>query len=107
LVYIETRRKYAKLTWDCITVQSKSIDASCHGRSGDNLGNMMFRAFQHLAKHDSPRAVFFGKAFVGSIDHLSFETGRIIADTYCAMLYRELERAVFKHDSTERPRKLN
>lgn len=52
LVYIETRRKYAKLTWDCITVQSKSIDASLSGDRSNNLGGIMFRAFQHLAKQD-------------------------------------------------------
>lgn len=100
LVYIETRRKYAKLTWDCITVQSKSIDASLD----NNLGGIMFRAFQHLAKRDSGRAEFFGKAFVGTIDQLSFESARVIADAYCAVLYGQLERAVFKHDSTEVPR---
>lgn len=104
LVYLETRRKYAKLTWDCITVQSKSIDASLQGESGRRLGGIMFRAFQHLAKLDSPRAEFFGKPFVGTIDRLSFETARIIADAYCAILYHELERAVFKHDSTEIPK---
>lgn len=47
---------------------------------------------------------FFGKAFVGTIDRLSFETARIIADAYCAVLYGELERAVFKHDSTKLPK---
>lgn len=104
LVYLETRRKYAKLTWDCITVQSKSIDAPLDGDSGSNLGGIMFRAFQHYVKHDSPRAEFFGSSFVGTIDRLSFETARIIADAYCAILYRELERAVFKHDSTEDPK---
>lgn len=103
LVYIETRRKYAKLTWDCITVMSKSIDASLN----DNLGGIMFRAFQHLAKRDSGRAEFFGKAFVGTIDRLSFETARIIADAYCAVFYGRLEDAVSKHDSTAVPRGKN
>ena len=104
MVYIETRRKYAKVTWDCITVQSKSIDASLGGYGGNNLGGIMFRAFQHLAKRDSGRAEFLGKAFVGTIDRLSFETARVIADAYCSVLHHQLERAVFKHDSTEVPR---
>jgi hypothetical protein len=107
LVYIETRRSLAKLTWDCITVQSKSIDAALEGESGNKLGGIMFRAFQHLAKSDSPRAEFLGKAFVGTIDGLRFGTARVIADAYCAILYAQLERAVFKHDSTMPPGKPN
>lgn len=89
MIYIETRQKYAKLTWDCITVQSKRIDAS-----GDELWRLMFRKFQEAAKADSGRPEFCGKAFVGTIDRLKLETARVIADEYWSVLYGQLERAV-------------
>lgn len=102
MVYIEKRRKYAKLTWDCYTVQSKSIDAQIRGDSGRNLSGIMFRAFQHLCKPDTGRAEFLGSSFAGWIDGLRLEAARLIADGYCSLLYGALERAVYRHDSTER-----
>lgn len=100
-VYIETRRKYARLTWDCYTVVSKSIDAQVRGKNARNLTGIMFRAFEHLCKPDIGRAEFLGSAFAGSIDGLRFETAHLIADGYCSLLYGALEKAIHKHDSTE------
>lgn len=100
MVHIEMRSKYAKLSWDCYTVQSKSIDAQVRGVSGRNLSGIMARAFGHLCKPDTGRAVFEGSAFVGWIDRLRLEAAYLIADAYCTIFYNALERAVHKHDST-------
>src|SRR5690349_11254317 len=92
MIYIETRRKYGKLTWDCITVQSKRIDASFHRHNGEDFWQLLFRKFQDAAKADSGRPEFHGKASVGTIDRLELETARAIAAEYSSLLCQQLER---------------
>jgi hypothetical protein len=92
MIYIEKERAYAKLTWDCITVQSKRIDPLLQGSIGEDLCRIMFRKFQKLAKKkNAGHPEFYGSAFTGTIDRLSPETARAIAEAYWSLLYRQLE----------------
>ena len=98
LVYIEIETEFVKLTWDCITIQSKSLDDVLDGGVGDNLIGIMYRAFEHLRKPDLGKAEFLGSAFTGTIANLTIGSARLLADAYCAVLYWELERVKVRRD---------
>lgn len=85
-VYIQLRRKYAKLSWDCISIDPKG-EAHLRGQRANKLVDEMFRRYQSLACPDPGKSVFFGSAFAGSIDRLLPEVARNIADELFILLY--------------------
>jgi len=90
-VYIERRRIYAKLNWDCISIHPDG-ETHLRGAHGTALVEEMFRRFQSLARPDPGRAEFFGSAFVGSVDRLLPEIARDLADAFFTLLYAPTER---------------
>lgn len=84
-IYIEMRTKYAKLNWDCISLDPK-YDTHLGEDQGAHLVRTMFARFQALARASSGRAMFEGTSFVGKIDHLLPDVARDIADEFYMML---------------------
>lgn len=85
-VYIRLRTKYAEVNWDCISVDPHR-DGHVREAAGSNLVDVMFRGYQALAKSGPAKSVFFGSAFVGSVDCLSPDVARDIADDFFMRLY--------------------
>jgi hypothetical protein len=83
-IYITRRRKYARLDWDCISVDSR-YDKAFSGDSSHILVDRMFERFQSLA--ESKKAYFDGSAFVGHIDWLTPNAASKISDEFAIMLY--------------------
>lgn len=86
MVYIETRRKFVKLRWDCITIDSRN-EEHVQDQAGTQLVHAMLAKFQEMARGVSGKPMFEGKSFVGYIDRLSPELARDIAEAFFAMLY--------------------
>jgi hypothetical protein len=83
-VYIAIRRKYARVEWDCISLDPQ-YDNVINGENSKTLIDTMFKRFQFLAK---PRKAFFeGSAFVGHIDPLTTDAASKIADEMFGLLY--------------------
>lgn len=86
---IERRRKYVKLSWDCI-----SIDSRNEGHVRDERGNALLRRMvktYHAIAHRLPaKPRFFGSSFVGSVDQLLPELACDLADEFFAMLYEPM-----------------
>jgi hypothetical protein len=85
-VYIQLRTKYAKVSWDCISVDPRD-ESHLREEAGSALGALMFKRYQELAKGDPAKSVFSGSAFVGSVDRLSPAVARDIADDFFMRLY--------------------
>lgn len=83
---IRTRRKYAELAWDCISLDPRYEQAT-HGKSGSALGRRMFELFQTRARTRPGKPVYFGSAFVGTVDPVDPGIARQLADDYFEMLY--------------------
>jgi len=93
-IYIQKRRRYVKLSWDCISIDP-SDEKHVRDKQGTALVDEMFRRFQSLAQPDPGKCEFFGSAFVGSVDRLLPEVARNIADEFFILLYAPmLRRAV-------------
>ena len=90
-VYIERRRKYVKLNWDCISIHPDG-ETHLRGAHGTALVEEMFGRFQSLCRPDPGHAEFFGSAFVGSIDRLLPGVARDLADEFFMLLYAPMER---------------
>lgn len=88
-VCIETRRKYVKVRWDCISIDSRN-EAHVQGNRGTTLGKEMFKAYQTIARRTSEKSQFSGKAFVGYIDCLLPELADEMADVIFSMLYEPM-----------------
>jgi hypothetical protein len=86
MVYIETRWKFVRLRWDCITIDNRN-EAHVQDKAGTQLVHAMFAKFQEMARGASGKPLFEGKSFVGYIDRLSPELARDIAEAFFAMLY--------------------
>ncbi|KND16850.1 hypothetical protein ADZ37_20770 [Pannonibacter phragmitetus] len=86
MIFMEKRRKYVKLNWDCITIDP-SEDGHVRGDAESDLMPPMREIFKRLAKNAPSDPFFLGKSFVGSIDRLSPETAYEMADTFFEMLY--------------------
>ncbi|ABD89449.1 hypothetical protein RPC_3923 [Rhodopseudomonas palustris BisB18] len=84
-IYIETRAKYVRLNWDCISRDPKH-DTHLGEDQGANLVRKMFARFQALTRHRSGKAMFEGSSFVGFVDHLLPDVARDIADEFYTML---------------------
>jgi hypothetical protein len=83
---IELRRKYVELHWDCISIDPR-MEGHVQGEKGGALVREMFRTFQAIARGASGKPLFNGSAFVGSVDRLTPEMARSMADAFFAMLY--------------------
>ena len=90
---IEQRRKYAELHWDCISIDPR-MEGHVQGEKGAALRREMFRTFQAVARGVSGKPLFYGSSFVGSVDRLSPEMARILADAFFAMLYLPMQQMV-------------
>ncbi len=77
-------RKYAKVAWDCVSLDPKHDDA-INGKNSRNLLDKMYNRFQVLA--NSKKAFFHGTAFVGSIVLLPPEAAFKISDKIFVLLY--------------------
>lgn len=90
-VCIKLRTKYAELFWDCI-----SIDPDAEGHllndEGTVLVRAMFERFRVMSNGDPAKPLFFGSAFVGSIDRLPPSLARDIADDFFGRLYAPMRR---------------
>lgn len=86
MVYIETRRKYASLRWDCITIDPRF--ESHVQESGDaDLVYPMAARFREMTRGMPGKPMFDGKSFVGCVDPLLPELARELAEIYFEMLY--------------------
>lgn len=83
---IERRRKYVKLDWDCISLNTKS-DAHVSGERGAVMVKKMFATYQGIARRIPGKSEFFGSGFVGSVDKILPELAYEIADEFFTMLY--------------------
>jgi len=86
-VRIETRTKLVELSWDCISQDNRHDDT----RGTEHL-DAMFARFQKRSYPSSTRPIFFGSAFVGSIDRLLPEVAMDIADEIFKVLMEPIER---------------
>ncbi len=85
-VCIRVRRKYAEFAWDCISLDPRYEHAT-HGKSGSALGKSMFDLFQSRARGRPGKPIYFGSAFVGTVDPLDLDVARLLADDYFELLY--------------------
>jgi hypothetical protein len=85
-VCIRVRRKYAEFAWDCISLDPRYEHAT-HGKSGSAMGKRMFDLFQSRARGRPGRPIYFGSAFVGTVDPLDLDVARLLADDYFELLY--------------------
>ena len=85
-VCIETRARYCRLNWDCISTDHR-YDRHVKGPDSPDLGRALFARFQAEARAGPGKPDFFGSAFVGHIDGLLPKTARILADAVFEMLY--------------------
>lgn len=86
LVYIETRRKYVELQWDCITVDAREDTAVREDRN--QIMRNLYSDFQKQVGKSAPgKPIFFGKAFTGSINNLESATAKNLADSIFLRLY--------------------
>ena len=94
-MYVETRRKYSRLNWDCITIDP-SEEAHVRGHAGDDLTKKMFRTFQAAAKGAQGKPFFEASAFVGHIDNLTPDLMCELASSIFTMLYAPLSQPATK-----------
>jgi hypothetical protein len=84
-VWVEMRTKYAKLNWDCISVELRRLDYLHDGR-GDKIVDELFRRFQTLAHPDPGKSILMGSAYAGSVDKLLPDIARALADEFFVLL---------------------
>ena len=87
---IEKRRKYAELHWDCISIDPRD-EGHTRGKSGSALVRELFDTFQAIARSAHGKPLFHGSSFVGSVDRLTPEMARTMADAFFAMLYLPMQ----------------
>ncbi|MEX6725657.1 hypothetical protein [Parapedomonas caeni] len=90
-VYLETRKKYWTLNWDCTSTSDDFYSHLLDDKSGEFV-RKMFELFQNRVKNNSPNAYFDGSSFVGQVDHLMPETAQDIADIFFEILYKPQHR---------------
>ena len=83
---IRVRRKYAEFAWDCISLDPR-YEHGARGKAGSVLGDRMFALFQSRARGRPGKPIYFGSAFVGTVDPVDLEVARLLADDYFEMLY--------------------
>lgn len=85
-ICLRVRRTYAELAWDCISLDAR-YEHAAHGKRGSVLGTRMFELFQSRARGRPGKPIYFGSAFVGTIDPIDIDTARLLADDYFELLY--------------------
>jgi len=85
-ICLRVRRTYAEVAWDCISLDKRHEQAT-HGKSGSALGQQMYELFQSRARGRPGKPIYFGSAFVGTVDPLDLEAARLLADDYFELLY--------------------
>jgi hypothetical protein len=93
MINIETRRKYVSLRWDCITIDPR-FESHVQASGEADLVYPMAARFREITKGMPGKPIFSGKSFVGSIDPLSPELAREIAEIYFEMLYTPMHSPV-------------
>lgn len=89
MMVVRVARKYAKLEWDCITVDP-SEEAHVMGKFGVDPIDAMSSRYIEIMRDAPGRPKFFGSAFTGTAEQLSFETAEMIAEEYFQLLYGPL-----------------
>jgi hypothetical protein len=84
-VTIRRKRKYSYLEWDCISINGEH-ESHVRGQCGDELVKTLFRIYQMAASGREAKSYFDGSAFVGTIDRLSEETARQLANEFFMQL---------------------
>ena len=85
------RRKYAMLSWDCISIEPPG-DAHTLMPGGAELTDVMFLRYQTQMAGDFGKSLFFGNAFVGTVDNLPPAHARNLADDFFSRLYGPMAR---------------
>lgn len=88
-IFIERRRKYVELSWDCISIDPSS-EAHVRDERGSALLRIMFKTYQGIARRIPGKSLFFGSSFTGSVDRLLPELAYDMADEFFAMLYEPM-----------------
>ncbi|PTS89734.1 hypothetical protein DBR17_02815 [Sphingomonas sp. HMWF008] len=89
MVMVKMARQYAKLEWDCITIDS-DCDDHVSSSASNGLVRVMFALFQEHAKGAPGKPLFYGKAFTGTVSKLLPDTARQLAEEYFKLLYLPL-----------------
>jgi hypothetical protein len=89
MVMVKMARQYAKLEWDCITIDS-DCDDHVSSRASNELVRVMFALFQERAKGAPGKPIFYGKAFTGTVSKLLPDTAGQLAEDYFKLLYLPL-----------------
>lgn len=84
-ITLETRVKYVSLNWDCISRDPK-YDTHLGKDHGAALVRRMFATFQSLAGRGPGKPMFDGSSFVGSVENLTPDIARNLADAFFMML---------------------
>ena len=84
MVVVEVGKRYARLTWDCISVDRTFFEDQPEIGIEAPLVNEMFDVFQQNSK--AGKALFCGSSFVGSIERLEISVAEFLADAYYRML---------------------
>lgn len=92
---IEKERKFAILSWDCISID-KSSEAHLNDESGSALGKLMFQQYQRIARQAPGKSKYFGSCFVGSVKHILPELAHEIADEFFTRLYEPISSTSLK-----------
>lgn len=90
MVFLETRNKYIRLNWDCITIDA-SEDAHVHRQAGKDLGSYMFTIFQNMTKGAPGKPFFDASAMTGHVDRLLPDTAYAMADIFFRLLYEPIK----------------
>jgi hypothetical protein len=85
-LYITTRRIYADVDWDCITIDP-SQDHVVRKDDGGTIVKSMFETFQRVSGGKSGRPMFQGSAFVGSIKGIALPAAQTLAACYFSLLF--------------------
>ncbi|MEQ8406098.1 MAG: hypothetical protein RKE49_13455 [Oceanicaulis sp.] len=80
-IHVVKRRKYARLSWDCITLPADR-DHRLRADPDCLLVRRLFDIFQSEAKGAPGKPFFDGQAFVGDIDNLLPQAAEKLADRY-------------------------
>jgi hypothetical protein len=78
-------RKYATLSYDCITVNAER-DAAIRGPESTAICRSLFSLFQDCVETESGKPMFTGTAFVGTIERLDPSKARTLADQIFTVL---------------------
>lgn len=90
-IHVTPRRKYARVNWDCISLDKKHDDV-IRKNDGREFVQHMFRTFQAIAKVGAKKAKFDGSAFVGEIEDVPISIAPTMADAIYRVLYEAIQR---------------